>query len=356
MAHGRRPIWKITSPEWRLNLTPRDAASPETPIEVFLAEYQAAVVDGGRWLHEAAYSLRHEANTDLNLTLPADAEVLSVSIDGVEAAPLQAAPRRLWMPLTGRPAVCRVRVRWKYAAEELDRPNLDAPTLQGAREDKAVWTVLVPPGWGPDDSSRKNGLQSGLAQAAALSWQRAEAQFRISPCWPRGRPKGPGRPPLRKRSGNSMPSVGGQSKRSEVAPPRRIPLGRAAGVRLELLQDLLEKNKVLAETRHFEAIRAKAERQAEEGEPERTNAWEGQGRPLYAHRDGGESAPSLTLTRTEWSNARKLGPLLGYGCYSSSWWGLLSLSRHDGDAGFFWPEQIALAGLVGWWAAARRGS
>ncbi len=36
---GAGPIWKITSPEWRLNLTPRDAASPEAPIEVFLAEY-----------------------------------------------------------------------------------------------------------------------------------------------------------------------------------------------------------------------------------------------------------------------------------------------------------------------------
>src|SRR5665213_654344 len=45
---GAGPVWKITSPEWRLNLTPRDAASPETPIEVFLTEYQTAVADGGR--------------------------------------------------------------------------------------------------------------------------------------------------------------------------------------------------------------------------------------------------------------------------------------------------------------------
>ena len=126
-------IYRITSPEWRLNFAPRDVAAAAAPIEVFLADYQAAVGGRDRWLHEAVYWLRHEANTDLNLTFPADAEVLSVSIDGAETAPLQAEPRRLWMPLTGRRAICRVCIQWRYATEDLDRPNLDAPTLQGAR-------------------------------------------------------------------------------------------------------------------------------------------------------------------------------------------------------------------------------
>ncbi len=80
------------------------------------------------------------------------------------------------------------------------------------------------------------------------------------------------------------------------------PSGRSP---LELLQDLLEKNIVLAETRHFEAIRAKAERQVEESPPEQTSTWEGQGRPLYARRDGGESAQVLTLTRTELDQRQK---------------------------------------------------
>ena len=107
---GIGSIWRIESPEWRLNLAPADAASPEAPVEVYLAEYRASAT-GGRWLHEAVYWLGHEANTDLNLTFASDAEVLSVAVDGGETAPLQSEARRLWLPLTGRPAVCRVRVR-----------------------------------------------------------------------------------------------------------------------------------------------------------------------------------------------------------------------------------------------------
>ena len=80
-------VWKITSPDWRLNLSPVDAAAPAAPIEVFLTEHRASVAGGGRWLHEAVYWLRHEANTDLNLTFPADAEVLSLAVDGAETGP-----------------------------------------------------------------------------------------------------------------------------------------------------------------------------------------------------------------------------------------------------------------------------
>ncbi len=173
-------VWKATAPQWRLNLAPRDAAASAAPIEVYLAEYRAAPADVGRWLHEAVYWLRHDANTDLNLTLPADAEVLSVAIDDEAAAPLQAAPRRLWLPLTGRPAVCRVRVRWRYTREDRARPNLDRPTLEGAPDGVGLWTVLAPPGWGPEGKEDKTDLHSGLAASASLSWQRAEALLRIS--------------------------------------------------------------------------------------------------------------------------------------------------------------------------------
>ncbi len=126
---GAGPVWKVTRPEWRLNLSPRDLASSAAPLDVFLAEYKTAAAGDGRWLHKAVYWLRHEANTDLNVTFPADAEVLSVAIDGAEAAPLQAEPRRLWMPLTGRPAVCRSRPlalcgRGLGAAKPRPRANL----------------------------------------------------------------------------------------------------------------------------------------------------------------------------------------------------------------------------------------
>ncbi len=346
------PIWKITSPEWHLNLAPRDAASPEAPIEVFLAEYQAAVAGGGRWLHEAVYSLRHEANTDLNLTFPADAEVLSVAIDGAETAPLQAAPRRLWMPLTGRPAVCRVRVQWKYAAEDLDRPNLDAPTLQGAREDKAVWSVFVPPGWEPEYLNRKNGFWSGIVQTAALSWQRAEAQFRMSAVLAPWAADGSGAAALAETQRRFYAECQRAKQALESAPAETgsaWPSGRSP---LESLQDLMQKNKDLAEKRRFETIRATAERQVEEGGLEQTSTWEGRGRPLYARREGGEPAPGLTLARTDLDQREKAWTFTWAWLLLLLMVGLLSLSRLATTLlHFFWPEQIALAGLIGWWAA-----
>jgi hypothetical protein len=351
---GAGPVWKITSPEWRLNLAPRDAASTAAPIEVFLAEYRTAVADGGRWLHEAVYWLRHEANTDLNLTFPADAEVLSVGIDDAETAPLQAEPRRLWMPLTGRPAVCRVRVRWKYAAEDLDRPNLDAPTLQGAREDKAVWTVFVPAGWEAEGPTRKNGLRHGLMQAAALSWQRAEAQLHMSAVLAARAAEGAGAVALAETQRRFYAECRRTKQALEVAPTETGSAWPAGRSPLESLQDLRQKNKELAETRHFEAIRAAAERQGEEGEgePETTPVWEGEGRPLYARRDGAEQAPGLTLTATELGRRQTawaltwtwMGILLLVGLLSLLW-PATALLR------IFWPEQIGLVGLVGLWTA-----
>jgi hypothetical protein len=348
---GAGPIWKITSPEWGLSLAPRDAASPAVPLEVFLAEYQAAVSDGGRWLHEAVYRLRHEANTDLNLTFPADAEVLSVAIDGVETAPLQAEPRRLWMPLTGRPALCRVRVRWRYAVEDLVRPNLDAPTLQGASEDKAAWTVFVPSGWEPEIPNRANSLQSGLIPAAALSWQRAEAQFHMSAVLASRAPEGADGA-LAETQRQFYAECRRCKQALEIAPTEPISGWPAGREPLEFLTDLLQRNKDLAEKYHFEAIRATAKLQADEAAPERTNPWEAKGQPLYARRNGGESSPGLTLTRAEPDQRQKAWT------FTWMWLGflllveLLSLSRSATTLlRFVWPEQIAFVGLVGLWAA-----
>ena len=129
------------------------------------------------------------------------------------------------------------------------------------------------------------------------------------------------------------------------------PVGRTP---LDSLQDLLQKNKELAERRGFEAIRAKAEREAEAGagSAEEKALWKGTGWPLYASRAGGEPAPTLALTET--GRGRR------HTAWSLSWmWtellllvGLLSLLRPTSALlRFFWPEQIAIVGLVGWWAA-----
>ena len=299
-------------------------AAAAAPIEVFLADYQAAVGGRDRWLHEAVYWLRHEANTDLNLTFPADAEVLSVSIDGAETAPLQAEPRRLWMPLTGRRAICRVCIQWRYATEDLDRPNLDAPTLQGAREDKAVWTVVAPTGWEAAVSTGGSSLRSGLVQAAALSWRRAEAQLRMSSLLAARSASGSGAAALAEAQRRFYTECRRAKLALETAPTEANtawPVGRTP---LDSLQDLLQKNKELAERRGFEAIRAKAEREAEAGagSAEEKALWEGTGWPLYASRDGRRAGPNAGAD----GNGPRPAPYrlvvqLDVDGYYSYWWG-----------------------------------
>ena len=293
-AKGIGSIWRIASPEWRLNLTPADAAAPNAPVEVFLAEYRASAA-GGRWLHEAVYWLGHKANTDLNLTFPSDAEVLSVAVDGGETAPLQSEARRLWLPLTGRPPVCRVRVRWRYAAEDLARPDLTQPTLQGARDGPAGWTVFAPPGWEPDRAAGPAVLEPGLIQAAALSWQRAEAHYRLSAALAR-QAGGEADPALAEAQRRFYAACLRARRMLDASTEGSAPAWPGGHTPVETLDDLLKRNKDLAGERHFEAVRQEAESRASAGGAEREAddppPWPEEGRPLYARAGGGGAAPS----------------------------------------------------------------
>ena len=51
--------------------------SGAAPVQVLLADHAAALVDGRRWLHESLYWLRQEGGTDLNVTLPGPATVMT---------------------------------------------------------------------------------------------------------------------------------------------------------------------------------------------------------------------------------------------------------------------------------------
>ena len=298
-------VWKATTPRWRLNLAPRDASLSAAPIAVYLAEYRASPADVGRWMHETVYWLRHDANTDLNLTLPADAEVLSAAIDDEETAPLQSSPRRLWLPLTSRPAVCRVRVRWRYTTEDSARPNLDRPILEGAPDGPGLWTLLAPSGWRAESPERpgiedKGDLRSGLTAAASLSWQRAEALLRISA---RAGPAGGGGR-RRRRAG-----------RRAAALLRRVPsgAGRAGGVvgsNRARMAGRPEADRRLAgpageepQAGEHTALRGRA-RGAEAavdadgaGRTDGSPAGTAEGRPLYAWTTAGAPAPKVDLAR-----------------------------------------------------------
>ena len=344
---GGGPVWKITSPEWRLNLAPADAAAPPAPVEVFLAEYRAAVADRGRWLHEAVYWLRHEANTDLNVALPADAEVLSVAVDGAEAPPLQPEPRRLWLPLTGRPAFCQVRIRWRYTKEDLARPELRPPTLQGAADSPALWTVIAPPGWIPGDPRDKTSFRPGPAGEAPLGASSAESQYRMSDALAKQAAQGAG----------DTTALAAAQRRFYTACrcARRAADGVPGDGPAESLDDLLGRNKDLAQRQQFEAVRKEAEEQArfaESDDRRDATAWPEEGRPLYAWAAAGATAPELALTpegggRSEASRAEGWAWLsfLGVIGLISLWPTLATRFR------LLWPEQIGLVGLLGWWVA-----
>ena len=84
-----RPSTVYVDDDWALRLLPRPR--PEgAAVRVALTERASAVVDGRRWVHEAVVWLYHEANTDLNVSLPEGARVLGVTVDGLAVTPLQA--------------------------------------------------------------------------------------------------------------------------------------------------------------------------------------------------------------------------------------------------------------------------
>jgi hypothetical protein len=173
-------VWRIIGAEWQVRLLPHARASEPAPVRVYLLEQTAAVRDGRRWLHEARCWLRHEAHTDLHIDFPAPVRVLAAAIDGVEVTPLQPDSARVWLTLPGRPGVRCIRLRWQYdSTEPLDRPNLASPRVADAVKGPTLWTVLLPAGWEAAQSTPNARLGSGSARAAALALYRAEAQLRI---------------------------------------------------------------------------------------------------------------------------------------------------------------------------------
>ncbi|MHB8736809.1 MAG: hypothetical protein ACYC6M_16015, partial [Terriglobales bacterium] len=173
--------WRVEGPEWQLRLLPHPRALDSAPVRIFLWEQSAAVADGRHWLHEARGWLWHEAHTDLNVDFAAPVRAIAAAVDGVEVTPLQPNPSRLWLPLPGRGGVRCVRLCWQYReAEPLDRPNLAAPNVVDAVKGPALWTVLMPAGWEPAQSTPATRLGSGAAREGTLALYRAEAQFRIS--------------------------------------------------------------------------------------------------------------------------------------------------------------------------------
>jgi len=366
--------WRVQGRDWQLRLLPHARALEPAQVQVFLLEQSAAVVDGRRWMHEARCWLRHGAYTDLNVDFPAPARVVAAAIDGVAVTPLQPGSSRLWLPLPGRAGVRCIRLRWMYdQPEPLDRPNLGPPDVVDARKGQALWTVLVPLGWEPAQSTPSARLGMGAAREGALALYRAEAQLRI------------GQELCQQSRDNtaSIPLAAAQRRFALYCRHARHALdmgadhggvtGPAGQTLNEWLQRLHAQNNELAERHGFETVRADAERRAAAGETlaldllaeedgvARFTGTEGEkrsgtvppltqrGTPISWQGRPGTEPPILQLASRESQRTRQSlaasGQWLGVLVVV---WVLSFLPFLMARLRLFWPEQLALLALLGW--------
>jgi hypothetical protein len=352
----RGQAWRVQGPEWQLRLLPRARALEAAPVRIFLLEQSAAVMDGRHWMHEARCWLRHEAHTDLNVDFPAPARVVAAVVDGVEVTPLQPDSARLWLPLPGRAGVRCVRLRWLYEeAESLDRPNLASPRVVDAIEGPALWTVLVPAGWDAARNTAAHSLGTGATREGALALHRAEAQLRI--CQELCRQE--------RDAATSAPLAAAQRRFARYCRHARHALdagGNFAGVtgpEGRTLADWLDKlqadNRLLANQNGFDALVENPKSEKEVSDSDfgfRASDLRDDGTPISWQAQPGEGPPLLHLTARYHQQTRQALAASGQwlGVLVVVW--LLSfvpllLPRLR----LFWPEQIALLGIIGWYLA-----
>jgi hypothetical protein len=356
--------WRVTTDDWKLELRPRSRADAPA-IQVFLADHEAAVADGRRWIYQTTFWLYHETNVDLTCRLPEHAQLLAVALDDSALTPLQPAAGRLWVPLPGSAGSRRLRLQWTYqdGTERLEHPRLLAPHLDGVDDARMLWTVHVPSGYEPASSAR-----SDAATATDCDLCRAEAQLQLSTVL----------------ADKMQPGDSSQVAALTAAQQRfyrachYAELGDRGHEDAATRQnELRERNQQLARQHGFEMTRAEAEGQARlyrtatDKSPARDELAEaggpsppafsvrsglgwgdtppGRGAPLHWQSQKGGLVPRLTLIpigakdvgRT-WSASVLLLVLL------ASAWVLAQFPGLRSGVRVFWPEQVALLGCLMW--------
>jgi hypothetical protein len=351
-------LLRVIASDWRLRLVAREPQPGPTNVRVFLTERSAAVANGRRWLHEAAFWLRHDAATTLNMTLPAPAAVVTVAVDGVAVAPLQSDGQHLELRLPGRAGLHKVRLCWLYAAAEpLDRPNLACPRLEGVADGPIVWDVAVPSGW--KAALAESDLQPGVGIAAALDLHRAAVQLVFSRHWHEGgRERGPLAAEALAAAQDRFYQFCRHASHVLDLTGEGTMLTAPSGQSLrDWLRELLAANQELATRQGFEDVRAEAERHSRAEKPAAPTlpmGYEGdrpiRGTPVFAQAGGDAPTPRLHLVPED-------GPGTAL-AVSAQWlavaavvWGLSFFPAWAVRLRPFWPEQALLLGLLGWYLA-----
>jgi hypothetical protein len=368
-------LWRAEQDAWTLHLIPRLRSAESAAVRVFLTERLSVLVDRRRWGHVADYWLYHEAGTDLNVKLPPDASVVSVSVDGTAVTPLQSSANNLWIPLPGIAGARRVRLRWQYAdGESLTRPRVQSPVIDqaGPREGVVLWTIRIPTGYESVLPPKENRAPLRVSSVAAFGLARAEAQYRLSQS-------------LAEASQSGAPLSADAFRAAQqrfFSAIRHAEYERHLGSAVaaddsfagqsfdEWLQDLQKKNRQLGQTfKVVEPLQAEGEKLARSGAPLPTDD-PGDGPELAGvvmiggPADGGlpvrgvalrwqgrpeVGSPDLTLVSasetTRWQSI-ELTFLLALVLLVA--WVLSSRPTLRVWVQAFWPEQLALLGCLGW--------
>lgn len=351
--------WRVQAPDWHMHLVASATGANPAPVQVVLAEQAAAVVDGQHWAHQATYWLYHEAGTDLTLSLPDGARVLEVVLDHTALTPLQPEPNRLWLPLSGPVGAHRLRLKWTYdgRGESLDQPRMEGVKLEGLGNCPVLWTIHVPAGY----TFRVSAAQAEPSGAAMQDLHRAEAQYQLSTL-------------LAER----LRQNGGEALRAQLSAIQeqfyrfcRAAERQSAGhpPLEEYRRHLQEQNKRLAQSQGWGTIRVQAERRVREspGAPEpgmvvpaasgaeRTPAPAGdllphQGTPTYweTAETGMVLHGRLVSAQEERTTHALLASVLLVLLVLIAW-AVSLFPRVVAWVQVFWPEQLLLVAVLGWW-------
>jgi hypothetical protein len=293
-------------------------------------------------------------------------------LDDSEVTPLQPNPSRVWLPLPGKAGIRFLRLRWVYdSADRLDRPNLAQPTVVDAVAGPSLWTVMVPPGWEVERSDSAISLGSGAMREAALALHRAEVQLRISQDLCRQRRDRAQSQALvisarrfadATRHARQVLEVAGQRSEAEGSQGAHFVawLTRLQAEYRELVnQNDLEQpglESAAQKERPREGTSAGADENNSEHRTYAPRGWNtsalGKGTPLSWQAQPGEGPLVLQLASRESEQQRQAL------VHSGLWLGGLVVVWILSFVPFlrtrlcrFWPEQIALIGLLGWYLA-----